>query len=241
MKIDNNNDLLDKTPLLKGLEYHPVAFEPYRTIILPSGKEVETILDSLKEYKHREFTATFDNYGVEVSVNYDEGVFVSMILKGTGEQGESIIEPIATMLVPKEANNKNKLTLHAQMTVLDKNKFYKGMLKQEIPAMLRDALRNGFRPYEDKNIVIRAYKLFLDGVRDDPMDTWSYIGNMTLSGLSMDYDYETLSTYITAELIHVPEYLLPQKGIIISDQHPDEEGAFPETRYLFEDPITGEL
>lgn len=69
MKIDNNNDLLDKTPSLKGLEYHPIPFEPYRTIILPSGKEVETILDSLKEYQLREFVATFDNYGIEVSVN----------------------------------------------------------------------------------------------------------------------------------------------------------------------------
>ena len=241
MKIDNNNDLLDKTPSLKGLEYHPIPFEPYRTIILPSGKEVETILDSLKEYQLREFVATFDNYGIEVSVNYNEGVFVSMILKGTGEQGESIIEPIATMLVPKEAKSKKQITLHAQITVLDVNKFHRGLLKQEVPNLLRDALRNGFRPYEDKNIVIRPYKIFVDGVLDDVTFTWEHINNMTITGLSMDYDYERLSNYIIADLVKVPEYLLPQKGIIISDQHPTEDGAFPDTRYLFDDPITGEL
>lgn len=241
MKIDNNNDLLDKTPLLSGMEYHPVAFEPYRSIILPSGKEVDTILDSLKEYHHRRFIAGFDNYGVEVSVNYNEGVFVSMILKGTGEQGEGVIEPIATMLVPKEAKSKNKITMHAQMTVLDKNKFQRGMLKEEIPSMLRDALRNGFKPYEDKNIVIRAFKLFIDDVLEDPYNTWQHIGNMTLTGLSMGYDYEALRDYIKADLIMVPNYLLPQKGIILSDEHPNEEGAYPTTRFLFEEPISGDL
>jgi hypothetical protein len=235
MSIDNDTDLLGKEPPLGKLTYHPVPFPTPATVIVKRKEAVSVITQALEHYRDREFRITPDNYGLEVSVNYADGKFVSMITKGTGEQGERVADGIANMLMPGEAKSKKKMTLHALLSVVDLAKFRGELTKQGVEPFIKYCLLNGFPPYKDKEVVCRPYRLYVDGVIDDPFYVWQKVNNMTITGLYMDYDYENTCKYLAEDINNIG-YLLPQRGMTVADQNPLDEKAFPETRFLFEDP-----
>lgn len=227
---DSNNE---KTIL--GIETHPVPFVNHRSISVKREDALAVILDSLKNYQDHEFHVTPLDYGLMVSVNYENGVFQSMILKGAGEQGERINDSIATMLMPKESKSKKKITLHALLTVQNVNRFSNGIDITEVPRVLKLALRNGFKPYDNKHVVCRPIKLYIDGVRSNISIVWREIGNMVITAFAMEYDYERLKRDVVEDFIKNDCYLLPQHGLIIDDSDAEKDGAFPETHFLFDD------
>ncbi len=74
MEHSNN----EKTIL--GIETHPVPFVKHSCISVKREDALAVILDSLKNYQDHEFHVTPLDYGLMVSVNYENGVFQSMIL-----------------------------------------------------------------------------------------------------------------------------------------------------------------
>lgn len=229
MKQDN-----EKKSVL-NVESHPIPFSKHRSICVKKEKALESILESMKGYRDREFYVTTIDSGLAASINYVDGKFSSMILKGTGEEGERINDTIATTLVPVEARSKRKITLHALLTVQDISRFNGGgVVVTEVPRILRYSLRNGFRPYDNKKIVCRPFKLYVDGVRAAITRVWDVIGDMVVTGYSMEYDYDSAKNSIKREMVVNAGYLLPQCGLVVEDARPDEEGAFHETHFLFD-------
>lgn len=234
MKIDDTADLLEKESPILGLTYHPIPFPNHRSVLIKRGESVATVLEELKDYQDRTFAITTSNYGVEVSINYEEGQFVSMILRGTGAQGEKVNEDVALSLVPKESKNKNKITLHALLTILDLDKFRGGLSKTEVPKILRRALMEGLMRYEDKSIVCRPYTLFVDGVEESTENIWEIIGNFLMSGLTFYTDYAGIETVIKED-IENEKWVVPRRGIIIGDENPADEKAFPTTKFIIDE------
>lgn len=236
MKLDDTNDLLGKEPPTMGITPHPVAFPLYHSVCVKRRDAVATILEHLENYQDRQFYITPDNYGVDVSVNYADGKFISMILKGTGEEGDRIHEAIATMVVPKESKNKKKVTLHAILT-MDRDRDTVGEPIYEVPRIIKRALRDGFERYQDKKIVIRVLRLYIDGEETIAESVWQVIGNMLIAGYSLNCDYYLVKSFIEKDFVINHGYQLPQRGIIIRDETPSDEKAFPETHFLFDDDI----
>lgn len=234
MKLDDEKDLLEKKPAVQKLEFHPIPFPAHRSFLVKKNEAIQLIREHTQDYQDREFIITCDNYGIEVSINYEDGEFRSMILKGTGEQGERVNDDIALRLMPKEAKNKKKITLHALLTIIDPDHFRDGVHKHDVPRILKQALLSGLNRYEDKSIVCRPYALFIDGVRGDVDFVWEEINSMVISGIGFDCNYDTLAGKAAAE-INDKSYLVPRRGIIISDLKPEEEKALPTTHYLFDD------
>lgn len=234
MKLDNEKELLDKASPFKGLETHPVPFPIYRMVFVKPGEVRATIQDHIKNYTDRIFLLNIENYGVDVSINYADGLFKSMILKGDGVQGERIADEIATMLVPKESKNKKNMSLHALLTVQDLEYFKGGIKKHEVPRIVKECLRNGFWRREEREVVCRPYAFYIEGVRVDSYDTWDEIGNMPLSGLNMEYNFDQVLEYCT-EHIQEYRYLLPQRGIILEDAEPEDNDSFPPTLFMLEE------
>lgn len=235
MNIDENIALLGKELPLGSVLEHPVPFPLFETILVKRKDAVSTLTELLKGYESRTFIMTPDNYGLDVSINYKEGVFSSMILKGSGVAGERISDTIATMFVPKESKSKKDITLHALITVQDTRDFRRGLTKHDIPSFLRQRLMDGFAPYEDKKIVCRPIRLYVDGVPEDINETWERIADMLITGLSMLYDHASAMENAAVITDYEGHYLLPQRGVIITDDEPLTDGAFPETRLLFDE------
>jgi hypothetical protein len=238
MKLDDDKDLLTKEKPLLGFVNHPIPFSLYRSVIVNKADIPATVLDAIKDYTDRTFLLLPKSYGVEVSINYDEGLFQSMILKGTGEAGERVSDHIALQLVPKEAKSKNKITLHALLTLQDKRQFRGGVEKHEVPKVLKQAIMQGLAFREDREIVCRPYRLFVDGKDGDPYDIWEHIGGLIMAGLNI----LTFATKLEKDLedfVNCDTWLIPTYGLILRDEQPQEEGAFPETHFVInEDDIT---
>jgi hypothetical protein len=239
MKLDNNTELLGKERPSGPMQTHQVAFPEIRTVATRREVAVELIAQHLEAYKDREFYVAPDNYGVEVSVTYAAGKFHSMILKGDGVSGERVIDEIAKMLVPAEAKNKGQVVLHCLLTIQDLMRFRGGTPKMEVPMIIKGALREGFLPYEEKKLICRPYSLFVDGKRCDIYKLWATIaGSLLIPGLYMEYSYETLKTNLHQDLIQdYEDYLVPVRGFLVEDANPEDETAFPATRFLFDDSI----
>jgi hypothetical protein len=234
MKLDDEKDLLAKESPVKGLAYHPIPFPTYRSFLVKAEKLGQLVAEHIATYALRTFLVSYDNYGLEVSINYDEGKFVSMILKGSGEQGERIADEIATMFAPKEAKNKKKITIHALLTILDTRKFRGGTQKHEVPKILKQVLMQGFNRYEHKDVVCRPYAIWIDGVRHDPDFIWQEVNDMLLTGFAFTVKFEDVAARASAETFD-NDYMAPRRGIIVKDENPDEEGAFPETHYIIDE------
>lgn len=238
MQLDSNNDLLGKDQPVQGVIPHPIPFTTFTTVpIKRDVTGVEVILRTLKDYHGRTFRLIVDDYGLPVSVTYLGGKFKSMILKGTGVEGERVKDEIALGLVPAEAKSDKDITMHALLTIkTDLNYFRGGIEAHEVPKYLRSALRFGFEPFESKSIVYRVLRLYKDGVLgwDTSYNVWELIGNLVLAGYYLEYDYAGVEKYVQHDFIINAKYALPQRGIIIEDTEPGQEGAFPETHFLFE-------
>lgn len=242
MTINETSDLLERDQPVQGVVPHPVPFTTYLSIPVKREEVTEVILKHLKDYYHREFRVIPDDYGLPVSINYSGGKFKSMILKGTGEEGERVNDAIALKIVPAESKSQKDITLHALITIQTDLKYLRGGIENhEVPRFLREALRNGFEPYEDKGIVYRVLKVFVDGKRQPSSESvWKLVGNMVITGYYLEYNYRDLEKFIQKEMIS-EGYSLPQRGLMIEDEHPEEEGAFPETHFIFDSEIIIEI
>lgn len=237
MKLDDANDLLGKEQSVGGLEYHPVAFPPHQSVLVKREEAVAVILERLKEYRDREFIVGINYYGLEVSINYADGKFQSMILKGDGEKGERISDHIALRIVPAESKSKKKITVHAVLTIHEPtNVAERNYENYEIPGILRQALREGFAPRQDKNIVHRILKVYVDGEWSRVERVWKVIGNMVTTGYSLEYTYSELGEGLEKEMVFdsTPS-IVPRSNLIIEDANPKDEKAFPETHFIFDD------
>ena len=239
MKLDDEKDLLAPKLPVKGFAYHPIPFPTYRSFLAKPENLSQLVQEHIAEYKDRNFVLTCDNYGVEVSVNYDEGQFISMILKGTGEMGERIDDHVALMLMPKESKNKKKVTLHALLTIVEPASFRGGWGKHDVPKILKEALLKGLDRYENKGVVCRPYALWIDGVRLEEMDIWAEINDVLITGVAFYCPHEDVVSRMSVESFS-RDYLVPRKGMILADEKPDESGAFPETHYIIDETIEQE-
>ena len=238
MKLDDEKDLLDKEKTILGLARHPIPFPPYRTVLSDRTHFMQMVYENMKAYIGREFEITLFSYGLEVSINYDQGHFVSMILKGTGTQGERIRDDVALQFMPQEAKNKNKITLHGTLTLFDPQRFRGGTDKHEVPLILKHAFSQGISPREGKEIVCRPHTLYIDGKRTDVMDAWGEINSFTITGLSSSGDYEHIEKWVEDEVYDIEQWMVPHCGFIVADASPDDEGAFPLTHFIIDDSIT---
>jgi hypothetical protein len=236
MKLDDEKDLLKPKLPVKGLAYHPIPFPTYRTFLVKPEALRPLVQEHIAEYKDRNFVITCDNYGVEVSVNYEGGKFVSMILKGTGEMGERVDDQVALMLMPLESKNKKNVTLHALLTIVEPATFRGGINNHEVPRILKEALLKGLDRYENKGIVCRPYAIWIDGVRLEEMDIWAEINDVLITGIAFYCGYDDVVSRMDAESF-CRDYLVPRRGMILADEEPDKPGAFPETHYLIDDSI----
>lgn len=234
MNIDNNTDLLAKEPPLGKLLFHPVPFPNHPVVIVKRKEAVSVITQYMDNYQGRDFILTPDNYGLEVSINYDEGKFVNMILKGTGEQGERVVDNIATMFMPVESKSKEKITLHALLSVQDLAEFRGELAKEEVGAFLKRCLFHGFPRYKDKQVVCRPYRMYVNGKLDETDEIWGKIGSMVLTGLDQACSHAGLGTCV-ADYVNNNGYMLPQRGVTVMDSEPLEENAFPQTHFLFDE------
>jgi hypothetical protein len=235
MKLDDEKDLLDKEKTILGLARHPIPFPTYRTVLSDRTHFMQVVYDCLKDYTDRFFIVTCDNYGIEVSINYEDGLFKSMILKGSGKEGERIREDVALLLVPPEAKNKNKVTLHGLLTILDHRKFRGGMEKHEVPRVLKQALMQGIIPREGKEVVCRPYTLFIDGERQPIENLWEEIGGFLISGLSFYGEYDAVEEIIKEDIMDDHTWLIPHRGFIIDDNEPWDEKAFSPIHFIIDD------
>ena len=237
MQLDPNTELLSQSTPLKSLLHHPIPFPPYQSKLVKHSEAIATLTELLKGFEKREFTVTPFNYGLEVSINYSKGEFVSMILKGTGELGESIDPAIASLLAPPKSGSKKEVTVHALITVQDVREFRNGLNKYDVPAFLKQRLLEGFAPYEDKKIVCRILRLYIDGVSTNIDEAWATMRLFAITGLADDYNHTRALELASTILSYDPHYLLPQRGIVIADASPSDPEAFAELHLLFDEEI----
>lgn len=238
MKINETMDLLNKDRSPLGIVSHPVPFPSCKTVTLKRDDSIDAILKHLEDYKDREFIAGVSYYGVTVSINYAEGKFQSMILKGTGEEGERVNDHIALMIVPAEAKSTKNITLHAILTLQEPaDVAWRNYSNIDIPAIVRRALREGFEPREDKKVVHRILKVFVDGKWNPLEKVWKVVGNMVTTGFALEYTYEELRENIQKEALYDAVSIVPRNGFIIMDIKPEDEKAFPETHFIFDDSV----
>lgn len=235
MKLDDEKDLLDKENTILGLARHPIPFPPHRTVLSDRTHFMQMVHENMKAYIGREFEVTLYSYGLEVSINYEQGQFVSMILKGSGTQGERIRDDVALQLVPLEAKNKNKITLHGTLTLLDYRGFCNGIEKHETPRVLKQALFQGISPRQGKEIVCRPHALYVEGKKIDVMDVWNIINSFLITGLSYSGDYEYIESMIETDVDESDDWMVPHCGFIVGDTSPDDQEAFPLTHFVIDD------
>lgn len=223
-----------KTPSTRRILTHPVEFPQHNSIAVTPENIVEKVHDKLQHYKTREFRIAYLHYGLEASVNYEHGQFQSMIQKGSGLDGERIDDEVALKLVPKENDYKEgKVTIHALLTTKwDSHLVNPSFEKQEIPRIIRSALRKNEITIDGGEIVCRAMRLYVDGKYADLYsDAEELIKDFALI-YDLPTDYSQVEDWVK-ELTNDDDYFLPISGIIIVDEHLDEPEAFPETHFIF--------
>jgi hypothetical protein len=107
-----------------------------------------------------------------------------------------------------------------------------GFTEREVPKMLRAALRNSQTSIDERDIVCRVMRLYLDGVRlhqDKAMDEVN-------PAFTPEYDiplgYEDLEEWLQEMIVEVNLYHLPVNGLVIADESPNDPDAFPETHFI---------
>jgi hypothetical protein len=229
MKLTNTDDLLGKDSAILGVQFHPVPFPNHTSVLIQKESATETILEHVRKYRDRTFYFMPENYGLVVSINYENGKLRSMILKGTGEQGERIADNIATMLMPKESHSTQRITFHAIISITD----VAHTDKVKVPWILKQKIRNGDAGCADEEIVCRPFRFYVDDVQKEIDDHWDLFDYTVIAAYSLECGYAKLRRELESDLVVNKGYRLPQRGVVIMDQHPEEEGAFPETHFLF--------
>lgn len=233
MNIDDKNDLLGKDQALT-LAYHEIEFPTYKSIPVKVEHLLEVILEQLENYKDREFQVRYKNYGVEVSICYRNGLFNSMILRGTGEQGELLDEDVVAHFLPTKLNNYLDIDIHANITICDRERYQGKLNKTEVPFLVKKALRDKMENTEELDIVCRVERLFYFNTRWPVNDLFDFFPKCSIHPLQFEYFYEQLFTNLIDDIID-PKYNLPQYGIIVEDANPHTPGAFPETHFIFDE------
>lgn len=222
MKLDDQTDLLAKAFPIGNVESHPVPFPLHQSFLVHREVLAEKVRERIEAYPDRDFRVAFDNHGLEASINYDEGEFESLILKGSGDEGERVLDSAARRIVPHlTALRKEKITVHVLLTVKDPKAY-------DAAKQVREALRTG----NAEHVAIRVLRVYVKGVRFNSDKVFSAVGLMTTA-----YEYLAVHSQVEEWALSLVnedagEYSLPVRGVIISDEYPDKEQAFPETRFL---------
>jgi CBS domain-containing protein len=246
-KLDNKTDLLGKEKSLMGIVHHPMPFPSItRTVFVKRESAVEDILEFMAEYKRREFYIIPDNIGLDVSVNYDKGVLVSMILKGDGDKGERISEATALKLVPGVIARTDEVNVFARLTVQDPDEYKGGFTKDDVLNFLKKSLREGIDDEHDKKIVCRPYAYYIDDLPGALEDIWEEVSDKFMFDISISCPHKSLREGIT-EMLNQRDYRLPQQGIIIFDQFlisneaPKKGTLFLTTHFILNDDFSFEV
>lgn len=227
----------DRAPSLRGIAIHPVEFPEHNSVIVTEKNVVKKILDKLQNYQTREFRLAYVHYGLEASVNYEYGKFISMIQKGSGIEGERIDDETALKLVPEEIEYKGgAVTLHVMLSIKwDERVINPSLAKHEIPKILRNALHKGEIVLEDAEITCRVGRVYINGNRADSWRT----AKKAVTGFILIYDllfsYEQTEEWVKDMLNDVNTYHLPTHGIVVTDEHIGDPEAFPETHFIFQE------
>lgn len=237
MKLDDQTELIGKEGPVRGIEPHPVVFPHYESFTCDRQNIVEKIKAALVKYRDRSILVTYANYGLEASVNYQDGKFRSLILKGSGEAGERIADQVALRFVPSDIPNHGKLTLHVLLTIRDEKQFRgKRTPPWTVPNLMRRYLRLDKQPrYTSQSVVCRVERLYRDGVQVDVDDILDDVDQRLTTEYSYMACYETLPAAVYEFIRENDTYMLPMCGVVISDEFPNDPGAFPSMHFLLDE------
>lgn len=237
MKLDDKTHLLEKAGSVRGIERHPIPFPHFITETVDRQNIVERVLRSISSHQDREFLVSYDNYGLEASVNYKDGKFHSLILKGSGEEGDRLSDLIALKFVPSDIDQKGQVTMHVLLTIRDPQQFRRKLLPAwEVPGAVRKFIRLGKKPrYTSQEVVCRLERLYVDNEQIDVRHAWSYIGGTMTTEYAVYACYETMAETVREMTSVHDTYMLPMRGIVITDDVPDDEGAFTTRHFILDE------
>lgn len=245
--LDEGTDLLGKEKSLMGIVAHPLPFPHHsRTVFVKNETAVEEILEFMEEYHRREFYIIPDNIGMDVSVNYKDGKFVSLILKGDGDKGERVSDTTALKMVPKDIARKEEVTIFARLTVSDPERYRGNFTKEDVMPFLRKSLREGIDDSHDKKIVCRPFSYYIDDLPATFEDLWEDTSSKFIFDLSVECPHVSLREAVTRAL-QQEEYRLPQQGIVIFDAYlmredaPNKGTLFLDTHFILNDEYSIEV
>ncbi|BAW19136.1 hypothetical protein [Ralstonia phage RP31] len=228
-----------KTPSTRSIVMHPVEFPKHRSVRIARKNITAKVMECLATHPSREFRLSYDNYGLEASVNYKDGKFQSLILKGSGVEGERINDEVALLLFPEESSHKGDITLHALLSVkYDPRVLNPSFKAQEVPKLIRKALRAKETTVDGHPIACRINRLYVDGKYVNHDRAYDFVDEK----LTPTYDLMLVNDEFAEEWIKTmireeKDYAIPAHGFVLTDEHPDSENAFPETHFIFDEPI----
>jgi hypothetical protein len=127
--------------------------------------------------------------------------------------------------------------MHVILTISDPQKFRRKLLPaHKVPAAVRKFIRLGTQPrYTSQSVVCRVERLYVDGLSADVDDVLDDIGKSMTTEYSMYATYETIENTIAEMIRGHDTYMLPMRGLVVSDEFPNAPGAFTARHFILDE------